>query len=161
MARERGREGHQRIRENVGDDDVERVRRGKPVDREESRVDAVARRVRATCRERVRIDVRTHDAAGAQAAGGDRQDSRAASEIENRLPGAQFTSQPAEAKPRAGMRPGPERQSRVEREIDGGGIDRVTPRWNDPHALAGLHGGELSLGLAHPVRVGDRLDRMP
>mgnify|MGYP003693872097 CR=1 FL=1 len=57
-------------------------------------------------------------------AGGDRQDSRAASEIENRLAGAQFAREPAEAKPRRRMRPGPERESRIEREIDGGGIDQ-------------------------------------
>ena len=57
------------------------------------------------------------------------------------------------------MRPRPEREPRIEREIDRGGIDRLAPRRDDPEPVRDPERRELRLRRAHPVGVG-HLERL-
>ena len=164
MARERRREHLQRIRENVGDDHVERVRRARAsLGRDERRVDAVPRRVRAACRERVadrcRCPRRGRRRGGTAAIARIPEPHPKSSTVSPARSSA--ASQRRQSRVRR-MRSRPERESRIEREIDRGGIDRLAPRRNDPESVGDLQRRELRLRRAHPVgarRTSKRLVR--
>ncbi len=59
-----------------------------------------------------------------------------------------------------GWLPVPKAQSRIEADVDGGGDDRLPPRGHDPQPLAHAQRRKLRLGLAHPVGIGDRGQRV-
>ena len=111
-----GASSAQRIGEDVGDDDVERAAHaGRPSGARTSRVDAVGRALARAGAHRLRIDVDADDAARAELRRRDREDAGAAAVVEHRRAGAKLAREPGEAKPRRRMRPGAEREPRIER----------------------------------------------
>ncbi len=58
------------------------------------------------------------------------------------------------------MSPGPEGESRVERDIDRRGVRRSAPGGYDPQPAGDADGRELRLAPAHPLTAGNRCHRV-
>src|SRR5690606_39250153 len=115
QALEHRREELERVRKDVGQDDVGRGRRGVPTAADLER-DAVGRGVVRRARQGLFIDIDRDHFARAEPGGGDREDAGAAAVIDHPYAGRHLAFEPAQAHARGRMAAGAEGEARVEHD---------------------------------------------
>ena len=131
MRREERRERAQRLREDVGHDEIGREIEGyRRID--EARRHPVAGGVCSGRRDRVGIDIHAERDARAELHGGDGQYTRTAAVIEHAHAAVDAALEPAQARAGGRMAAGAERETGIEADVDRLRVRCVVPRRHDP-----------------------------